>query len=186
MRDYDVFKKWLNEILGTPSIRTNEWVQKALYEKYAKEFDTKVIKEIRTMLLNSGLISQETFDNLDTYYEFYVPLKGVAGKDTFSGVSGKYGNVKSGVIGARGRRSSANNPFIQALADYERTLQLVEKNNVLTALYEFMKEYPDPTKYEVAGKQYRPRYDKEGNLEIKPLHNRLAPNEVAVFKISSL
>ena len=37
MRDYDVFKKWLNEILGTPSIRTNEWVQKALEKEMMKK-----------------------------------------------------------------------------------------------------------------------------------------------------
>ena len=149
------------------------------FNSYADWFDVEVIGKTRALIYQGGLIDEETYDILNTTYKYYVPLKGVDGEQAFFNTARGYSVPGSGIIRAtgRGEGNSADNPFLQALADHEHSMQLVEKNKVTRALHDLIEENPSDI-WSVEGSKYLPRYDEDGNVYLDK--QRLADNQIAV------
>ena len=173
---------------GTGSGMTNKEANEILKRfkgtgiyKFAREFDKKVIKERLGILLDGGLITQETYDlfTKESPYRNYVPLKGTSekkGKGT--GTSG-FSIVGKDIRRKRGRNSRADNPFVQALIDYEMAIIRAEKNAVTTKFYLFALENPTNL-WEVSGRKHIPRYDSDGEVAFfDPM--TLQENQVQAF-----
>jgi len=176
-------KKWENV---NPSGLSNEAREEILdkfegtniYE-FVKEIQENVIKRTLELQLAEGLITQETFDSLENFFDNYVPLKGKPGITTpASGLGQGFSTPKNIIKRAFGRESTADNPFIQALIDYEKTIILAEKNKVAQELYQLIEDNPSDL-WEVSGIKHIPRYDKNGELiYLEP--KQLEDNEMLV------
>ena len=140
-----------------------------LYEEFAEQEDDgssitpgvyAIANETLEMLYMNGIISQESFDEMQDMYEYYVPLKGLGGKEgsMFMGQGRKYTVTGSGIIQAKGRESSADNPLVQIFADRESAISLIEKNNVLKSFYNLVEKYPTNLWSKPRGKRVMPVY----------------------------
>jgi len=114
-------------------------------EKFEKEFREKITYPMRELLYKGGFIDAKTYEYYKNERPNYVPLKGFDEEDSIEyRLTGNGFSVESkGVLNMEGRGSIANNPFIQALADYENTIVRYEKNLVGQSMLEFIKEAPD-------------------------------------------
>jgi len=83
------------------------------------------------MKLDAELITQDLYDALTGGYQNYVPLKGNAEREFRRKIGKGFSVTGKDIIKAKGRRSMANNPFVQALLDYEDTIIRAEKNKVM-------------------------------------------------------
>ena len=173
---------------GTGSGMTNEEADEILNKfkgsgiyKFAREFDKKVIRARLDILRDGGLITEETYDlfTKDSPYKNYVPLKGTSEKKgRGTGTSG-FSIVGKDIRRKRGRDSRADNPFVQALIDYEMAIVRAEKNAVTSKFYLFALENPTNL-WEVGGRRHIPRYDKEGEIAFfDPM--TLQQNQVQAF-----
>lgn len=155
-------------------------------EQYAKEFRKIIIEPMLELAHDSGLLTDEKYENLKEFYTDYVPLKGIDKPvQTFTQrLRGKGYSVSStGIIQAKGRSSIANNPFVQAIMDYEDTIIRAEKNKVGLSFLDFVKEFPNKDLYEVRGAKYMPEYDKYGEeIGMRKLDQRLADDEFSVWE----
>ena len=133
-------------------------------DRFAQEVRDNVIKRTLELQLSEGLITQETFDNLENFFENYVPLKGKKDlNNAGQGLGQGFSTPKNVIKRAFGRESSADNPFIQALIDYETAIIHAEKNRVAQELYKLVESNPSDL-WEVSGIKHIPRYDKNGDL----------------------
>jgi hypothetical protein len=173
---------------GSGSGMTNEEADEILNKfkgsgiyKFAREFDKKVIRARLDILRDGGLITEETYDlfTKDSPYKNYAPLKGTSEKKgRGTGTSG-FSIVGKDIRRKRGRDSRADNPFVQALIDYEMAIVRAEKNAVTSKFYLFALENPTNL-WEVSGRRHIPRYDKEGEVAFfDPM--TLQQNQVQAF-----
>jgi len=173
---------------GTGSGMTNEEADAILerfegtkIQRFAREFDRKVIRERLNILKKGGLITQETYDFFteESPYENYVPLKGTSEKKQGGTGTSGFSIVGKDIKRKRGRNSRADNPFVQALVDYELAIVRAEKNEVSSKFYLFTLENPSNL-WEVGGRRYLPRYDKDGEVAFfDPM--TLQENQVQAF-----
>lgn len=62
----------------------------------------------------SGLMSKETYDDINSMYEYYIPLRGFdekTGEDTYAYLSDKNSAFNAPLKTAKGRKSKADDPF---------------------------------------------------------------------------
>ena len=150
--------------------------------KYAKEFYNKVTKKALDIRLESGLITQEAYNTLSKFYKNYVPLKGTIEDENFTYTPGSgFSVTTTGVQGAEGRESIAQNPAVQAIIDLESAIVLSEKNRAMQSLYSLLKSNPH-SGWSISGRRSYPikgalNEDGEPFLKKKDLAN----NEVSVF-----
>ena len=173
---------------GTGSGMTNEEADAILerfegtkIQRFAREFDRKVIKERLNILKKGGLITQETYDffTVESPYENYVPLKGTSEKKQGGTGTSGFSIVGKDIKRKRGRNSRADNPFVQALVDYELAIVRAEKNEVTSKFYLFALENPSNL-WEVGGRRYLPKYNENGEIAFfDPM--KLQENQVQAF-----
>ena len=163
--------------------RTDEWAQDIIdnatpeMKKFAEQFRKNVINKRLQLLYRNGLIDKEAYDRLSSgdIYQFYVPLKHSAKPKTGRGFS----LIGLDVQRAKGRSTVADNPFIQALVDYEETLVRIEKNKVAKTLLALVLENPNTNLWEVESQRYKPVFDQDGNLQyMNP--DKLKDNQIVV------
>jgi hypothetical protein len=96
------------------------------------------------LLLNNGIISQETRDAWDATYQNYVPLRG-DGTDTQPAGTGR-GNVINRSLKRRGGHESRNEAVIENIIKArEQAIRLVEKNKANLSLAKMILEIGDPS-----------------------------------------
>ncbi len=119
----------------------------------------------RQLLVNEGLITQDEFDAMDGAYDNYVPLRGLENVDENTGAMrpgvGRGINVRGKeTIRALGRKSRASDVIENALRDYQRAVQRVEKNDVGKVLLDFVLSNPDPDLWGVDVEKTNAGFDK--------------------------
>ena len=126
--------------------------KQAAYDQATNLVDT-MLEETRKRLLRAGLIDRETFDQWQSQYAHYVPLRGWE-----SGSEDDVGRARTGrgfdirgpeAMQALGRRSKADSPLGYALLQAQQAIIRAEKNRVDKTLYRFIQAYPDPSLYAV-------------------------------------
>jgi hypothetical protein len=147
-------------------------------EKYAEEFYNKVTRPALKMRLDAGLITREEYDALNKRWQYYVPLKGKAGIESYlrTGKGFSIGGKEFKI--AAGRRSMADNPFVQAMADYNEAVVRSEKNKVARTLKKLIEENPAPDLWAINEVESRPYIDKEGNIQYRDVMVKWADNVV--------
>ena len=150
-------------------------------DKFADEFYKKITKPALKIRLDGGLIDQELFDKLSGTYENYVPLKGKAGEKAYRSIGKGFSVGAKGIKRAFGRRSLADNPFVQAIMDYEDAVITAEKNRVGQSLLKLVRENPSDV-WSWEKQQYVPRYDKNGELQFFDPKQKDADNVLSVYE----
>jgi hypothetical protein len=137
---------------------------RSTYYKYYKEFKEKVLDSRLKILEDSGLEKPDTIQRIKSAYRNYVPLK-VVGKDTGGKGTGKGFSVAGkNIFRVKGSTDARVNPFVSALVDYERTLIKEGKNEVALTFKRLIEENPNDTLWTIEQLQYRPRFDKNGEI----------------------
>lgn len=143
--------------------------------------DELVVKPLQ-MRLNAGLIDQDTYDRLEKYYEeTYVPLNVEQFNIKTDGFVGKLssGAWGTGIKKAKGsdkyRYWSRINPFVQLMANYEKTVADVQKNVVAKSLYRLATDYPDPNTWKIVKPKYKVTVDENG--EVDRIENFTSPKD---------
>jgi len=120
---------------------------KAKYEALAKRVDA-ITKGTRKLLVDSGLETQETIDNWEATFPFYVPLK--RGDIDFAYTAGGMGTGQGfDVRGDFSRRAmGSEREAIDVLANVammrERAIVKAQKNRVAQALFGLAAQNPNP------------------------------------------
>ena len=148
--------------------------------KFALEFYRTITKPSLKRRLDVGIITKEEYDEYTKRWKFYVPLKGLLDSEKkYNYTTGKGFSVTSkGIIGAKGRTTLANNPFLQSITDYESSVILSEKNKALIEVYNFFNENKNE-KWSVSGRKHKPIVDESGDIALAP--TELKDNQIQVF-----
>lgn len=120
--------------------------EKKVPEKYRTDLKDRVQSMnqwVNKRRLTTGIISQETHDQLNEMYENYVPLRGW--KDLME----EDETVYAPLISAKGRNSKAGNPIPFLMAAVQESIIKGEQNLVKQSLLEFLKENPDKSAYSI-------------------------------------
>jgi len=158
----------------------NKYKANPAIEKYAQEFRDTVITPRLNMLEEAGILTKEQITDITKYEPNYVPSKIEQPKGKFDIGSG-FSVSSRGVKGLKGSvRTDRTNAVIQAVADYENTIRLAEKNKSIDSLAKLIRDNPDSAFWQVRGVKHIPQYDKTGELEfLKPLSSK--DNNVITF-----
>lgn len=119
----------------------------------------------RQLMLSEGLITQDEFDAMNNAYQFYIPLRGWENVVEETGVArpgvGRGVNIRGKeTIRALGRTSRAGGLIENAIGDYERVIQRIEKNDVGKVLLDFVLSNPDPDLWGVDVVKSKPTFNK--------------------------
>lgn len=82
----------------------------------------------------SGLMSKETFDDINSMYEYYIPLRGFdekTGEDTYAYLSDKNSAFNAPLKTAKGRKSKADDPFANMESMAESTIMQGNRNTLV-------------------------------------------------------
>lgn len=82
----------------------------------------------------SGLISKETFDDINSMYEYYIPLRGFdekTGEDTYAYLSDKNSAFNAPLKTAKGRKSKADDPFANMESMAESAIMQGNRNTLV-------------------------------------------------------
>jgi hypothetical protein len=147
------------------------------YKQYAQEVRDRLITARQNELVESGLESQGTIDNLNEVYENYVPYK------VLSKQSGKFGKGKT--IEGKGKniyraknlidieQVDRVNPIYQALFDYNMSVMRGTKNVADQAFLKFAEEIPNDV-MTIEQPKYKVSYNADGEVVMQPdiLYNK--------------
>jgi hypothetical protein len=132
-------------------------------EQYAEEFRNTVSKPTLQLLRDSGLITEESFDELSNHYQYYTPAKGKVGMTGYRKTGNGFSVSGRDIIRAKGRKSLPDNPVIRGIMDMESAIIRDENNQVVGALKQLVVENPNKL-WHVEKVQYIPSYDKDGEI----------------------
>lgn len=82
----------------------------------------------------SGLMSKETFDDINSMYEYYIPLRGFdekTGEDTYAYLSDKNSAFNASLKTAKGRKSKADDPFANMESMAESAIMQGNRNTLV-------------------------------------------------------
>lgn len=82
----------------------------------------------------SGLMSKETYDDINSMYEYYIPLRGFdekTGEDTYAYLSDKNSAFNAPLKTAKGRKSKADDPFANMESMAESAIMQSNRNTLV-------------------------------------------------------
>lgn len=113
-----------------------------------KNFRTNIVNKSLKSQLDAGIISQETYNEW-VKDQSYVPLKGRDDVGQNYALGKGFSVSSTGIKKAQGRQSLPNNPFLQAIEDYENAAVRSEKNKVGQSLIDFIISNPNKDFYNI-------------------------------------
>ncbi|QDU34283.1 hypothetical protein KS4_23500 [Poriferisphaera corsica] len=148
-----------------------EYVQKiesskkgAAYKKIARLHD-QMNRETVELWRESGLVSEDVYDALNTKYEFYTPLKTdleeLADKP-FSGIGMGIDIRGNEFKRAFGRKSAAGSSLTFAITSAQTAIIRAEKAKVGRTFYKLVKENPNPNLWSIDEKPSKLAFDEQG------------------------
>jgi hypothetical protein len=113
----------------------------------------KIVEADRDLRLASGLISQQTYDDMTTKFNHYVPLRGFSEMDEGDAAAPRVGRglsvSKREFQSATGRTSISDNPLYNVILQAEEGIVRAEKNRAAKALLRLAQNNPNPDLWEV-------------------------------------
>ena len=120
----------LTSLTGFDDITAAEAEAKRMVDEYEQDHDTTelwdkvnaVSNAILQKLYDSGLMSKETFDNVSSMYQYYIPLRGFEEKtseEAYAYLTHSHSVFNAPIKKAQGRSSKADDPFsnLQSMAE---------------------------------------------------------------------
>ena len=156
------------------------------YEEAHPEFK-RVAEKVWAFLQNlnqyrvdTGLISQDTFDYLAKLYPHYVPTYRTGATKGIGAIEGKYNlKVKTTIKTAKGRTKNLLPPDVMIARQVMETVRAGRINQLANALYEGAEKSGDTTYIEIVSKE---RMTDEAIAELDPTELRPKNNEVVFFR----
>lgn len=120
----------LTALTGTDNVADAESEALMMVNDYEAAYDTadlwKRTKDVSNAILSklyeTGMMSKNTYDNVRSMYEYYIPLRGFDEKtsdEAYAYLNSKNSAFNAPIKTARGRKSKANDPFayLQSMAE---------------------------------------------------------------------
>ena len=156
------------------------------YEEAHPEFK-RVAEKVWAFLQNlnqyrvdTGLISQDTFDYLAKLYPHYVPTYRTGATKGIGAIEGKYNlKVKTTIKTAKGSTKNLLPPDVMIARQVMETVRAGQINKLANALYEGAEKSGDTTYIEIVSKE---RMTDEAIAELDPTELRPKNNEVVFFR----
>jgi hypothetical protein len=161
------------------------------YKRAAGVFDSMMKAKLKN-LLDYGLITQKTYDDVSKRYKFYAPLKGVEDKIPgdiedmldFSQVRGGWGfDIRGDELkhGLGRTRKATHPPFAQGVYDAHIAIIRGERNEVGKRFLKFVRENPSKL-WEINKVVHKKVYDKKTNTA-RFVEDKWAKNEENVISV---
>ncbi len=156
------------------------------YEEAHPEFK-RVAEKVWAFLQNlnqyrvdTGLISQDTFDYLAKLYPHYVPTYRTGATKGIGAIEGKYNlKVKTTIKTAKGSTKKLLPPDVMIARQVMETVRAGRINQLANALYEGAEKSGDTTYIEIVSRE---RATNESLAELDPTEIRPKNNEVVFFR----
>jgi hypothetical protein len=138
---------------------------KTQMKAFAAEFRSTFVNPILDIRLESGLISQETYDALKNQFSFYVPLRAELNDEDISTFYKTRGFDTRGRedFSIRGGANKRRNSVVQTMLNLEETIYRAENNQVGLAFLHLARNY-DIEGVTVEKLRYRPQFDQDGEI----------------------
>lgn len=135
------------------------------FRDFADRID-RLNRDTRIQLLRAGLISREVFDDWNSKYQHYVPLRGFEAEPEEDGPRVGRGRDVRGPEARRalGRRSTADSPLAYAVMQAQQAIIRAEKNRINKTVLRLVNQYPNPALWEVAKGRLVPYFDQSTGL----------------------
>lgn len=133
----------LTALTGTDNVADAETKAKQMVDDYESKKATsrlwwltnKVNDAILTKTYESGIISKDTYDDIKSMYDYYIPLRGFdekTGEETYAYLSNRTnGGSGSAIRRANGRRSKADDPFANMQSMAESAIMQGNRNTLV-------------------------------------------------------
>jgi len=129
------------EILKEAQRNGTQNIYERLYKEYIKPTNDKTLD----IAFESGLIDQENYNRLKSFYQFYVPLRGKEGVDAFMQATGNGVDIRGDEFKrALGRFEKPTDVIPYVFQQHNNMLLRAEKAKVMQALAEFVAKNPNP------------------------------------------
>ena len=156
-------------------------------DELQKLFQKNITNQRINILREAGILSTDSANTLRTSYNNYAPLKGRADLDDMRLRGQGFSLSGKDIKRAKGRESQAqNNPFTQAVLDFEDSAIRAEKNKVGQTLLKLAEENPNPKVWEVENLKFTPVFDKSGEIQYFDPKFKFADNVVQVYEDGKL
>jgi hypothetical protein len=126
----------------------------------------EMLQHQRDIMVESGLMDEDTVSDWEANYQFYVPLKGFAAEendDDYSRSTSRHHSKASGfsVVGsesmrAKGRKTLPVNPLFTAIEDVQMKIIRAQKNKTAQVLLELLGELGNSDSYTIYNNKFRP------------------------------
>lgn len=133
----------LTALTGTDNVADAETKAKQMVDDYESKKATsrlwwltnKVNDAILTKTYESGIISKDTYDDIKSMYDYYIPLRGFdekTGEETYAYLSNRRdGGSGSAIRRANGRSSKADDPFANMESMAESAIMQGNRNTLV-------------------------------------------------------
>lgn len=122
-----------------------------------------IIADSRERMLDYGLETLDTVVAFESMYKNYVPLRGFEGEDSASEIigGGRSLEVRGREKRALGRKSKADSPFLNAVAQNQSTIIRARKNEVAQKLYRLAEANPNDQIWKIVDPSVNKEYKKK-------------------------
>lgn len=120
----------LTALTETDNVADAETEAEAMVDAYESEHDTEALwkrtndvsNAILSKLYETGMMSKDTYDNVRSMYDYYIPLRGFdekTGEEAYAYLNSKNSAFNAPIKTAKGRKSKADDPFayLQSMAE---------------------------------------------------------------------
>lgn len=120
----------LTALTEADNVADAETEAEAMVDAYESEHDTEALwkrtndvsNAILSKLYETGMMSKDTYDNVRSMYEYYIPLRGFdekTGEEAYAYLNSKNSAFNAPIKTAKGRKSKADDPFayLQSMAE---------------------------------------------------------------------
>ena len=138
------------------------------------------LQNLNQYRVDTGLISQDTFDYLAKLYPHYVPTYRTGATKGIGAIEGKYNlKVKTTIKTAKGSTKNLLPPDVMIARQVMETVRAGQINKLANALYEGAEKSGDTTYIEIVSRE---RMSDEAIAELDPTELRPKNNEVVFFR----
>ena len=138
------------------------------------------LQNLNQYRVDTGLISQDTFDYLAKLYPHYVPTYRTGATKGIGAIEGKYNlKVKTTIKTAKGSTKNLLPPDVMIARQVMETVRAGQINKLANALYEGAQKSGDTTYIEIVSKE---RMSDEAIADLDPTELRPKNNEVVFFR----
>jgi transcriptional regulator with XRE-family HTH domain len=122
-----------------------------------------IIADSRERMLDYGLETLDTVVAFESMYKNYVPLRGFEGEDSASEIigGGRSLEVRGREKRSLGRKSKADSPFLNAVAQNQSTIVRARKNEVAQRLYRLAEANPNDQIWKIVDPSVNKEYKKK-------------------------